>query len=154
MNNNAFCRTIFPRIFCMHITAQEKSPPKTAGSQAKPELVPENEAGELAVDIAETAESIFVIAPIAGVDEASIQIEIDDDLLIIKGERAFPPTIPAKASKHAEECFWGMFKRSILLPAAINSADIIAMFNNQILTIEIPKARKATTKSIPLFSQS
>ena len=138
----------------MHITAQTTPPPTSRQTDEQPQAVPTEDAGELAVDIAETATSIFIVAPIAGVDESSLAIEIDDDLLVIRGERKLPESIPAKAERHSEECFWGAFKRTILLPTAINSAEIVATLEQHILMIEIPKARKATSKTIPLFSRS
>ena len=138
----------------MHITAQTDLHALRQPKSERPELLADDAVGQLAVDILETAASIFVIAPIAGVDEKSVAISIDDDLLVISGERVYPQSCPQNAKKHAEECYWGTFQRSILLPTAINSADITAKMVDHILTIEIPKARKATSKIIPLFQQS
>jgi HSP20 family protein len=91
-----------------------------------------------------------VIAPVAGVDEKSLEISLTDDLLSIKGNRPRPKSLPQPQRSFAEECYWGSFSRNILLPAAVNSADMSARLESDIIVIEIPKARKATSKIISL----
>ena len=110
----------------------------------------DDEAGALAIDIFETDAEIVILAPIAGVDERSLDLELTEDLLKISGERPRPKNVPATAKFLVEECFWGKFSRNILLPAAVNSAEISATLENEILIIKIPKARKVAKKKISL----
>lgn len=111
---------------------------------------PENDEGQLALDIFETSEKIFVVAPIAGVNEHSLDIMLTKDVLTIKGNRPHPKSLPHAKEFFLEECFWGDFSRNILLPAAINSADIVARMERDIVIVEIPKARKVEQKKISL----
>ncbi len=113
-------------------------------------LASEEAVGQLAIDILETAGSIFIVAPIAGVDQTSVSLSIDDDLLVIQGERPFPTSLPKAADHHTAECYWGKFQRSILLPTAVNSADLTAKITDHVLMVEIPKARKLSSQTIPL----
>jgi HSP20 family protein len=107
--------------------------------------------GRLALDIFETEETLFIVAPLAGVDPEEIDISISEDVLIIRGDRRFPENLPTSSSKFfTEECFWGPFSRSIVLPSAVNSADIQAKMKKNILIISIPKVKKAKSKKIPI----
>jgi len=109
------------------------------------ESIPDDE-GRLALDIFETEEEIFIIAPLAGVDKEEVEISINEDILTIKGRREFLEDIPSAKTFFAEECFWGDFSRSIILPSAVNSADIKAKMKKNILIISVPKAKKASKK--------
>lgn len=146
-NKIRFCKKITTKVEEMNIMIGQGM------SRGEPEFSSFGEEGRLAMDIFETDESIFVVAPIAGVDEKSIEITITEDILSIRGIRPWPASLAKKPRFHAEECYWGLFARSILLPTAINSRDIIARLEKDILFIEIPKARKATSKIIPLFQK-
>lgn len=99
---------------------------------------------ELSMDIFEADDTLFILAPLAGINLEEIKIQLSDDILSISGERILPEYISAIHSKKyfVQECHWGKFSRSIVLPTAVNSADIIANAENDILRITIPKARK------------
>jgi HSP20 family protein len=105
-----------------------------------------NDEGRLALDIFETDESIYVVAPLAGVDPKEVEISVSEDVLTIRGNREFPAKLPEPKSFFTEECFWGKFSRSIVLPSAVNSADIKAQMKKNVLVVAIPKAKKATKK--------
>ena len=112
--------------------------------------VSEHDEGQLALDIFETENHIFCVAPIAGVDETSLDISLTKDLLTITGNRPRPQSLPKAQEYFLEECFWGKFSRNILLPAAINSADIVARMERDIIIVQIPKARKVEQKKISI----
>ena len=100
--------------------------------------------GRLALDIFETAESIFIVAPVAGVAASEIEILVNEDTLTIRGARTFPKKLPKAQNFFLEECFWGAFSRSVVLPSAVNSAEIKAKMKNNVLVVAIPKAKKAS----------
>jgi HSP20 family protein len=118
--------------------------------RSTPELREESDEGQLALDILETEDEIVIIAPVAGIDEKSIDIVITDDVLTIRGSRPRPSGLPQKAKYIIDECYWGAFSRNILLPSAINSAEISARLERDIVLITVPKARKVKIKKIPL----
>lgn len=101
------------------------------------------EEGQLAVDIYETAKSLVVKAPIAGVNPEDIDISVNDDMLTIRGKRH-----GAKADDAAyliRECYWGNFSRSIILPVDVRAESIDAAMVNGVLTITLPKAVRTRT---------
>lgn len=97
--------------------------------------------GELPVDIAETSDLLIIMAPIAGVDPEHISIHLDGDVLTIRGTRTRELE---RTAEHffSEECFWGNFSRSIILPVDVKTDEAQAQFKNGMLTLTIPKQIK------------
>lgn len=100
-----------------------------------------HEEGQLAVDVLETKTDIVVISSIAGVETSSIELHIHNDLLTIRGTRP-PPLDNSKIVNYFhEECFWGVFSRTIVLPVEVRVDSAQAEYKNGILIIRIPKQR-------------
>lgn len=94
--------------------------------------------GQLAVDVAQTADELVVVAAMAGTPPESIELHLHNDLLTIRGERKSPLN---ESSEHFyQECYWGKFSRSIVLPADVKAELVRAEYNNGILVITLPKA--------------
>jgi HSP20 family protein len=90
---------------------------------------------ELALDIYETEEKVYILAPIAGVNNEDIEIEVDENTLIIRGTRK-NPFYEENESLYLSECYWGDFERKITLPSSVDTRDMNAYFKNGILYIE------------------
>ncbi len=103
--------------------------------------------GELAVDIAQTKKDVVVVAPIAGVDPDQVSIAIDHDVLTIRGVREREQNFNAEDYFY-QECYWGAFSRSIILPVEVVKEKTKAKIEHGILTITIPKAK--ITSEIPI----
>lgn len=102
----------------------------------------ENEAGKLAVDIYEQDDYTIIRAPIAGVRLSDIDIEVNDNILTIRGTRRIPDAIPADQF-YLQECFWGPFTRNVTLPNPIDPRKVRATFSKDcVLKILIPKEEK------------
>lgn len=110
---------------------------------------PQKEEGQLALDVFQTADEIVVVAPIAGVTIHDISINITDDVLTIKGNRNFQFKAEG-ADYFTQECFWGNFSRSIILPEAVDASQVSASFKNGILTVRIPKVEKIRTRMVKI----
>lgn len=103
--------------------------------------------GKLSLDIFQTAEEIVVVAPIAGVAQDDLSIAVTDEVLTIKGSRTF--SFKAESTDYfTQECFWGDFSRSIILPESVDTSKVKASFKNGILTVRIPKVEKVKTRMI------
>lgn len=103
--------------------------------------------GTLTVDVYYKDDNLVIIAPIAGASIESINIFVENDLLIIKGER-IPPEIIDESDYEHHECFWGPFSRTIVLPKDIDQENIRAHYHNGILMIKIPKKSESQKKKI------
>lgn len=98
--------------------------------------------GHVAVDIYEFDNYYIIKAPIAGVRLADLDIEVTDNVITIRGNRAQGDNIP-QDQYYLQECFWGDFSRSVTLPFTIDPKKIKATFNKEcILKILIPKEEK------------
>ncbi|RMD51711.1 Hsp20/alpha crystallin family protein [Candidatus Parcubacteria bacterium] len=103
----------------------------------------EHQEGQLAVDVVETPDTIIIRSAIAGVKPQDLDIHITHDLITIRGERK-TENKRHDETIHFQECFWGRFSRSIILPVNVRPEEADAVIKNGILTITIPKAQSET----------
>jgi HSP20 family protein len=99
---------------------------------------PIQEEGQLSIDVYETSKEIIIVAPVAGVRLEDINLTVTEDVLTIKGSRDNEFTI-SNDDYLIQECFWGEFSRSIVLPDNIDSTKINASFKDGVLKITIPR---------------
>ena len=98
--------------------------------------------GRVAVDIFEQDEYYIIKAPIAGVRLSDIDIEVDDNVVTIRGMRRQTDAV-GQNQYYLQECFWGPFSRSVTLPVSIDPKKIRATFNKEcVLKILVPKEEK------------
>lgn len=98
--------------------------------------------GQVALDVFEYDEYYIIKAPIAGVRLSDIDIEVNENVVTIRGQRRQTDEIP-QSQYYVQECFWGEFERSVTLPAAIDQRKIKATFNKEsILKVIIPKEER------------
>ena len=108
--------------------------------------------GQLAIDVFQTDDDIILRAPIAGVRLEDLEISITDEVINIKGERK-EANETARENFFAQECYWGTFSRSYILPIAVSAEKASASLKNGILTIKIPKLEKSKTKTIEIKAE-
>ena len=94
--------------------------------------------GQLAVDVYQTKDKIIVKAPIAGVKPEDIDVAISEDVVTIRGDRKDEFAVE-KDNYYVQECFWGSFIRSVILPASTVAEKADASLKDGVLTIQIPK---------------
>ena len=100
--------------------------------------------GELVVDVYETDADFVVLAAIAGVQIKDLDISLEKDMMVIKGDRCDPHCHPDKKYFY-QECYWGPFSRKVVLPENIDIDQADAQMDHGVLTIKIPK-NEAKTK--------
>ncbi len=96
--------------------------------------------GQLAADVYETENDFCIQAPVAGVNQEEIEIFVENNILVIRGERMEPDTSPNR-KYYYKECYWGPFSRQTMLPEDANTQRISASFKKGVLTIKIPKKK-------------
>lgn len=109
--------------------------------------------GQLALDVYQTPTEIVVVAPIAGVKLSDINVGLTEDVLTIKGKRYLEFNIPDE-DYLTQECFWGDFSRSIVLPASVDSSKISASFKDAVLKISIPRIESSKSRVIRIKSEA
>lgn len=98
--------------------------------------------GELAVDVYETGGAIFIKTAIAGVSPENLKLSLSADMLTIRGARCDEEAQEDGRRYLSQECHWGAFSRTIILPAEVNAARAEATFKSGLLVIKLPKAKK------------
>jgi HSP20 family protein len=97
-----------------------------------PEEIP-----QLTVDVYRKENSIFVVSTVAGVGPEDIDINIEGNVLTIKGVRRKPYSEKDNMVL-LEECFWGEFVRKLTINERLDVDKIQADLNQGILTVELP----------------
>jgi len=110
----------------------------------------DGEIAQLAVDVHETNDFLIIVAPLAGVDPDDVRIEITEDVVIIEGERENPVRGFEGDELLVEECFFGAFSRSIVLPEAVDSKKARAEFVKNVLVLKIPKLDNVRTRIVKI----
>jgi HSP20 family protein len=80
-------------------------------------------------------------------DADDIQIEVEDNVLTVKGERRFEEEVDEERYYRVERRY-GSFQRSIALPQTVKATDISASYEDGILTITVPKVEEQQPKRI------
>ncbi len=106
----------------------------------------ENE-GQLTVDVYQTPTHIVVTSTIAGVDPENLDVEITRESVTIRGKREREETV-SQDDYFYQECYWGKFSRSIILPQEIDSDKSVASFHNGILRVDLPKLDKQKVRKM------
>ena len=112
---------------------------------------PEEEEGELSVDIYQTPEHIIVKALVAGVNPANLDISLTRDMITIRGTREEHREVE-EDDYFYKELYWGTFSRTILLPEEVDVDLAEANTDHGILVIKLPKINKDRKAKIKVKS--
>jgi HSP20 family protein len=108
---------------------------------------PDNNEGQLTIDVYQTENEIVIKSTIAGVKPEDLDVSINNDMVTVKGERKNEEEV-SHGNYYYQECYWGGFSRSVLLPVDVIPDKADASLKNGILTIRLPKADTTKTKKI------
>ena len=99
------------------------------------------------VDITETEEALDLTFDLPGLKEDEIQVELDDNVLTVSGERVRTDEVKQDDYFRYERRF-GAFTRSVALPAGVKDDQIEASYENGVLQIRVPKPEQYKPKRI------
>ncbi len=138
--------------------SEDEAPANDNSSQSQPSVGAGDDqwdedelvAGQLAVDVYETKEKLYVKGRVAGVNKSDLDVSISDNTLTIRG------TLSAGTEDNVEnyflqECYWGEFSRSIVLPVPVKEEEIEAVLKDGVLTINFAKVKQDTVKKIQVM---
>lgn len=100
---------------------------------------PTLDVGQVALDILDTEDAIVIVAPLAGIDISDIDISVTRNILTISGERIRPPVYGNAQRILVNECFYGPFSRSIILPENLSFNKVSATMEDNLLSVAVPK---------------
>lgn len=110
-------------------------------------------AGSAGFELSETDDEIQVKVELPGMDEKDITVELEEDMLTIRGERK-DEREDKKRNYRVSEMSCGSFHRSFPLQAEVDRDKVKAAFKRGVLTLTLPKTAPARTehKRIPIIT--
>jgi len=118
-------------------------------------LVPgidEETEGQLTVDVYQTPDEIIVESTIAGVDPDNIDVDVTSESVTVRGERKKEEKID-ETDYFYQECFWGKFSRSIILPQEVDPDKAYSLIKNGILTVHLPKIHRNKSRKVKVKTE-
>jgi HSP20 family protein len=102
------------------------------------------------VDIYETENDIFLVADVPGVSKDTLQLDVDNDELTIKGVFKRQDT---DGQRLINECVYGEYSRTFTLGDTIDREKIGAKLEDGVLTLTLPKHEKVKPRKITIETE-
>jgi HSP20 family protein len=102
-----------------------------------------------AVDLVEADRHLILKADLPGLSEDDVQIEVQDNVLTISGERTAESEERKEGYYRLERAF-GSFSRSLTLPEGVDAEKIEATFDSGVLEVKIPKPEEVKPKRVSI----
>src|SRR3954464_14212231 len=102
-----------------------------------------------AMDLVETGDHFVLRADLPGMSESDVNIEVEDRVLTISGERKAEQT-ENKDGYHRVERAFGAFSRSLTLPEGVDAESVSASFDRGVLEVHIPKPEERKPRKISI----
>ena len=116
-----------------------------------------------AVNVEEADDELLLTAELPGMREEDVTVNIENNILTIRGEKRETYTAGGEAegeegdaehNYHVSERRYGSFHRSFTLPRSVQPDAIEAEFDSGILTVRLPKAPEAKSRTIEIASKT
>jgi HSP20 family protein len=102
-----------------------------------------------AMDLVETEDYFVLRADLPGLAEGDVNIEVEDNVLTVSGERKAEHEA-SKEGYHRVERAFGAFSRSLTLPEGVDADAVTAAFDRGVLEIRIPKPEQRKPRKISI----
>jgi HSP20 family protein len=99
------------------------------------------------VDIYETDDKVVLKADLPGIEQKDIDLRIEDDMLVLRGERKFEKE-EDKEDFHRIERTYGAFQRTFRLPGTVDQSKIEAKHKDGVLEVTLHKREDTKPRQI------
>ena len=99
-----------------------------------------------AADIYETEKDFTIAVDLPGIERAALEINLDDDKLVIRGERAAEE---AEGQRRTERPH-GRFLRKFGVPASVDQKGISAEYKDGVLSVRLPKRKEPKARRVEI----
>ena len=99
------------------------------------------------VNLSEDKDNLYIRAELPGVQASDLEITLQDNNLILRGERKIPAE-EKQVNFHRRERESGFFRRIVALPGQVNGEKVEATSKDGILTIKLPKPEEVKPRKI------
>jgi HSP20 family protein len=102
-----------------------------------------------AMDLVESGEHFVLKADLPGLGEDDVNIEVEDNVLTLSGERKAEHQDKHEGYVRVERAF-GTFRRSLTLPEGVDPEGVTASFDNGVLEVRIPKPEERKPRRVAI----
>ena len=101
------------------------------------------------MDLVETQEHFVLKADLPGMTESDVNIELENNVLTISGERKTEHEEQHEGYYRLERTS-GAFSRSLTLPEGVDAGAVTAAFDNGVLEVRIPKPEQTKPRKVKI----
>jgi HSP20 family protein len=106
-------------------------------------------------DVLVGEDGVTVYMDVPGLSAGSLEIELDNDVLTVRGERPFPySTNGGEAAVRRIERRFGRFERSLRVPRGLDPGSVQAELADGVLTLRIPKPEELEPRRVEIKTAS
>jgi HSP20 family protein len=102
-----------------------------------------------AMDLVETEDDFVLKADLPGLKEEDVNIEVDENVLTVSGERKAEHEDKREGYVRVERSY-GSFRRSLTLPKGVDAEAVTANFENGVLEVHIPKPEERKPRRVAI----
>ena len=102
-----------------------------------------------AMDLLETEDEFVLRADLPGLSESDVNIELEDNVLTLSGERKTEHEDKREGFYRMERSY-GAFSRSLTLPTGIDPEAVSAAFDRGVLEVRVPKPEQRKPRRISI----
>ncbi len=108
-----------------------------------------------AVNVEESADELLLTAELPGMPEEDVNVNIENNILTIRGEKREAHDETDEGGRyHVSERRYGSFHRRFTLPWSVDAEAIRADFEDGLLTVRLPKAPEAKSRTIEIAAKT
>lgn len=127
------------------------APLKVEEEDAAPMALEDDAEGQLTVDVYKDGENIVIQSTVAGVKPEDVEVSITPESVAIRGKRERSSEVEEKDYFY-QECFWGSFSRSVILPYEVDPDKSTASIKDGVLTVKMPRLNRQKAKKVKIKS--
>jgi HSP20 family protein len=101
------------------------------------------------MDLVEAGDEFVLRADLPGLTQSDVQIELEDNVLTVSGERKAVHE-DRKEGYYRVERSWGSFSRSLTLPEGVDPEAVQASFERGVLEVRIPKPEQRKPRKVAI----
>jgi HSP20 family protein len=105
-----------------------------------------------AADVIVSPEDVVVHLDVPGVSSDNLEIELENDVLTVRGERRYPYGEEHDRTWRRIERSFGSFERDLRVPRGLDATAIDASLDNGVLTLRIPKPEPLKPRRVEIRS--
>jgi HSP20 family protein len=109
-----------------------------------------------AVDLVETDDELQLTAELPGLDTRDVEIEVEDHVLTIRGEKKDESESEEEHGDHRVHVWerrYGEFARSFAIPTSVDVEKISAEVDRGVLTVHLPETKQARGRRIEVHAR-